>query len=34
MKSALRYIISLGLAGGLIWFVFKDIDLDDMGLVL
>ena len=30
MKSALRYIISLGLAGGLIWFVFKDIDLDDM----
>ncbi|TDE11072.1 lysylphosphatidylglycerol synthase transmembrane domain-containing protein [Dyadobacter psychrotolerans] len=30
MKSALRYIISLGLAGGLIWFVFKDIDLADM----
>ena len=30
MKSALRYIISLGLAGGLIWFIFKDIDLDDM----
>ncbi|GLU55855.1 lysylphosphatidylglycerol synthase transmembrane domain-containing protein [Dyadobacter frigoris] len=30
MKSALRYIISLGLAGGLIWFVFKDINLDDM----
>jgi uncharacterized protein (TIRG00374 family) len=30
MKSALRYIISLGLAGGLIWFVFKDIDLNDM----
>lgn len=30
MKSALRYIISLSLAGGLIWFVFKDIDLGDM----
>ena len=30
MKSALRYIISLGLAGGLIWFVFKDINLTDM----
>jgi len=30
MKSALRYIISLGLAGGLIWFVFKDINLADM----
>jgi len=30
MKNALRYIISLGLAGGLIWFVFKDIDLADM----
>ncbi|MCE7041232.1 lysylphosphatidylglycerol synthase transmembrane domain-containing protein [Dyadobacter sp. CY312] len=30
MKSALRYIISLGLAGGLIWFAFKDIDLVDM----
>jgi len=30
MKSALRYIISLGLAGGLIWFVFKDINLSDM----
>jgi uncharacterized protein (TIRG00374 family) len=30
MKSALRYIISLGLAGGLIWFAFKDIDLIDM----
>ncbi|CAG5007028.1 hypothetical protein DYBT9275_03949 [Dyadobacter sp. CECT 9275] len=30
MKSILRYIISLGLAGGLIWFVFKDINLSDM----
>ncbi len=30
MKQALRYIISLGLAGGLIWFVFKDINLSEM----
>lgn len=30
MKSALRYIISLAVAGGLMWFVFKDIDLADM----
>ncbi|WP_025763163.1 lysylphosphatidylglycerol synthase transmembrane domain-containing protein [Dyadobacter tibetensis] len=30
MKSILRYIISLGLAGGLIWYVFKDIDLAQM----
>jgi uncharacterized protein (TIRG00374 family) len=30
MKSALRYIISLGLAGGLIWFAFKDINLSEM----
>jgi glycosyltransferase 2 family protein len=30
MKQALRYIISLGLAGGLIWFVFKDINLAEM----
>lgn len=30
MKQALRYIISLGLAGGLIWFVFKDINLGEM----
>ncbi len=30
MKSALRYIISLGLAGGLIWYVFKDINLSEM----
>lgn len=30
MKSALRYIISLGLAGGLIWFAFKDINLAEM----
>ena len=30
MKSALRYIISLALAGGLIWFVFKDINFGEM----
>lgn len=30
MKSALRYIISLGLAGGLIWYAFKDINLAEM----
>ncbi|MCF2491767.1 MULTISPECIES: lysylphosphatidylglycerol synthase transmembrane domain-containing protein [Dyadobacter] len=30
MKSALRYIISLALAGGLIWFVFKDINFAEM----
>jgi uncharacterized protein (TIRG00374 family) len=30
MKQALRYIISLGLAGGLIWYVFKDINLSEM----
>lgn len=30
MKNILRYMISLGMAGGLIWFVFKDINLADM----
>ncbi|PWJ60315.1 hypothetical protein CLV98_101496 [Dyadobacter jejuensis] len=30
MKNTLRYIISLGLAGGLIWYVFKDINLAQM----
>ncbi|TLV00740.1 lysylphosphatidylglycerol synthase transmembrane domain-containing protein [Dyadobacter luticola] len=30
MKNILRYTISLVLAGGLIWFVFKDIDLTEM----
>ncbi|WP_247236935.1 lysylphosphatidylglycerol synthase transmembrane domain-containing protein [Telluribacter sp. SYSU D00476] len=30
MKNLLRYAISLGLAGGLLWFVFKDIDLGAM----
>lgn len=30
MKNALRYLISLGLAGGLLWFVFKDMDLGAM----
>lgn len=30
MKNALRYLVSLGLAGALIWFAFKDIDLADM----
>lgn len=30
MKNVLRYIISLGLAGGLLWFVFKDMDLNTM----
>ncbi|MCF2503407.1 flippase-like domain-containing protein [Dyadobacter sp. CY107] len=30
MKSALRYVISLALAGGLIWFVFKDINFAEM----
>lgn len=30
MKQALRYIISLALAGGLLWFVFKDINLSEM----
>lgn len=27
MKNFLRYAISLALAGGLLWLVFKDIDL-------
>lgn len=27
MKKVLQYAISLGLAGGLLWYVFKDIDL-------
>jgi glycosyltransferase 2 family protein len=30
MKQTLRYMISLGLAGGLIWYVFKDINLAEM----
>ncbi len=30
MKSALRYLISLGFAGGLIWYAFKDINLTEM----
>ncbi len=30
MKNALKYTISLLLAGGLLWFVFKDMDLDAM----
>lgn len=30
MKNVLRYAISLILAGALIWFVFKDINLDEM----
>ncbi|HEV7348969.1 lysylphosphatidylglycerol synthase transmembrane domain-containing protein [Telluribacter sp.] len=30
MKNFLRYAISLGLAGGLLWYVFKDIDLAAM----
>ena len=30
MKNILRYGISLGLAAGLLWFVFKDMNLDDM----
>ncbi len=28
MKKVLQYIISLAIAGGLLWFVFKDIDLN------
>jgi glycosyltransferase 2 family protein len=30
MKNILKYLISLGVAGGLLWYVFKDIDLDAM----
>ena len=30
MKNALKYLISLAVAGGLLWFVFKDIDLPAM----
>ena len=30
MNNALKYAISLLLAGGLLWFVFKDIDLAAM----
>lgn len=30
MKNVLKYTISLLLAGGLLWFVFKDIDLNAM----
>ena len=30
MKNVLTYIISLAVAGGLLWFVFKDIDLKAM----
>ncbi len=31
MKKSIRYIISFLLAAGLLWFVFKDIDLASMG---
>lgn len=30
MKQILRYVISLGLAAALLWFVFKDINLGEM----
>ncbi len=30
MKNIIRYAISLGIAGGLLWYVFKDISLADM----
>lgn len=30
MKQLLKYLISLVVAGGLLWYVFKDIDLDAM----
>jgi uncharacterized membrane protein YbhN (UPF0104 family) len=30
MKNVLRYTISLGLAGALLWFVFKDMNLREM----
>ncbi len=30
MKNALKYLISLAVAGGLLWYVFKDIDLPAM----
>lgn len=30
MKNVLKYLISLAVAGGLLWFVFKDIDLPAM----
>ena len=30
MKKALQYLISLAVAGGLLWFVFKDIDLNEL----
>jgi uncharacterized protein (TIRG00374 family) len=30
MKQVLRYVISLGLAAALLWFVFKDINLGEM----
>lgn len=28
MKKALQYLISLAIAGGLLWLVFKDVDID------
>lgn len=30
MKNILKYLISLAVAGGLLWYVFKDIDLNAM----
>jgi uncharacterized protein (TIRG00374 family) len=30
MKNVIRYTVSLAIAGGLLWYVFKDIRLDDM----
>ncbi|WP_337044501.1 lysylphosphatidylglycerol synthase transmembrane domain-containing protein [Emticicia sp. 17c] len=30
MKKVLQYVVSLAIAGGLLWFVFKDIDLNEL----
>lgn len=30
MKNIIRYVVSLGAAGGLLWYVFKDISVADM----
>ena len=29
MRNALKYLLALGVAAGLLWFVYKDIDFEE-----